>query len=151
MSQDLLTALANETNAIVAFGTLLDEEQQALVYGKLDTMPELTDRKTQAVAKLAELGRERDACLRAMGYDTTEAGVAAVTAVNAQVSAAWKSLMVAAADAKRTNETNGMLIRTRLTFTQQALTVLYGPNQTSLLYGPDGRTSQRTSGASVTA
>ncbi|GAB3630447.1 Flagella synthesis protein FlgN [Pandoraea terrae] len=151
MTQSLLTALAAETAAIVAFGALLAEEQQALVSGALDALPELTERKTQAVAKLAELGRERDAGLQALGYDTMQPDVAAMQAADAQLARAWQALLAAAADAKHANETNGVLIRTRLTYTQQALNVLYGPAESAPLYGPDGRTAPRSSGGSVTA
>jgi flagella synthesis protein FlgN len=147
----LLNALSVETNAIGAFAALLGEEQQALVSGTLDTLPELTERKTRAVAELASLGRERDARLEALGYAPDETGATAAAAADARVDAAWKALLAAAAEAKRANDTNGVLIRTRLTYTQQALSVLYGPQQSAPLYGPDGRTAPRSSGGSVTA
>ncbi|WP_353192868.1 flagellar protein FlgN [Pandoraea pnomenusa] len=147
----LLNALSAETNAIGAFATLLGEEQQALVNGTLDALPELTERKTRAVAELATLGRERDAQLEALGYAPDETGATAAAAADTRIDAAWKALLAAATQAKRANETNGVLIRTRLTYTQQALNVLYGPQQNAPLYGPDGRTAPRSSGGSVTA
>ncbi|WP_287497106.1 flagellar protein FlgN [Pandoraea sp. CB10b_02] len=147
----LLNALVTETAAIGAFTTLLDEEQQALVNGTLDALPELTERKTRAVAELSALGRERDAHLQALGYTPDEAGATAAAAADTRIDGAWKTLLAAAAEAKRANDTNGVLIRTRLTYTQQALNVLYGPEQNAPLYGPDGRTTPRSSGGSVTA
>ncbi|VVD62578.1 Flagella synthesis protein FlgN [Pandoraea iniqua] len=150
-TEALLTALTTETNAINAFSTLLGEEQQALVSGTLDALPELTERKTRAVADLATLGRERDAQLQVLGYSPDEAGATAAAASEPRLGAAWQALLSAAAEAKRANETNGVLIRTRLTYTQQALNVLYGPEQNAPLYGPDGRTTPRSSGGSVTA
>lgn len=152
MSTDaLLSALSAETTAIRGFSALLGEEQQALVSGTLDALPELTERKTRAVAELATLGRERDAQLEALGYSPDEAGATAAAAADARIGTAWKTLLAAALDAKRANDTNGVLINTRLTYTQQALTVLYGPEQNAPLYGPDGRTAPRSSGGSVTA
>ena len=147
----LLNALSAETTAIGAFSALLGEEQQALVSGTLDALPELTERKTRAVAELATLGRERDAQLEALGYSPDEAGVAAAAAADARIESAWQALLAAALDAKRANDTNGVLIHTRLTYTQQALNVLYGPEKNAPLYGPDGRTTPRSSGGSVTA
>ncbi|AJC20433.1 flagella synthesis protein FlgN [Pandoraea pulmonicola] len=147
----LLNALVTETAAIGAFSALLDEEQQALVNGTLDALPELTERKTRAVAELTTLGRERDAQFEALGHTPDEAGVAAAAAADTRIDGAWKALLAAAAQAKRANDTNGVLIRTRLTYTQQALNVLYGPEQNAPLYGPDGRTTPRSSGGSVTA
>lgn len=147
----LLNALSAETTAIGAFSALLGEEQQALVSGTLDVLPELTERKTRAVADLATLGRERDAQLEALGYSPDEAGATAAAATDARIDTAWKALLAAALDAKRANDTNGVLINTRLTYTQQALNVLYGPEKNAPLYGPDGRTTPRSSGGSVTA
>lgn len=147
----LLNALVMETAAIGAFSALLDEEQQALVNGTLDALPELTERKTRAVTELSALGRERDAQLEALGHTPDEAGMSAAAAADARIDSARKSLLAAAAQAKRANDTNGVLIRTRLTYTQQALNVLYGPEQNAPLYGPDGRTTPRSSGGSVTA
>lgn len=150
-TEALLNALTAETNAIRAFTALLDEEQQALVSGTLDALPELTERKTRAVSDLAALGRERDSQLQALGFTPDEAGATAAAASDANLGAAWQALLAAAAEAKRANDTNGVLIRTRLTYTQQALNVLYGPEQNAPLYGPDGRTTPRSSGGSVTA
>ena len=147
----LLKTLAAETTAIRAFSALLHEEQQALVNGTLDALPELTERKTHAVTELAALGRERDARLEALGYRPDESGATAAAAADTGIDAAWKALLDAAIEAKRANETNGVLIRTRLTYTQQALNVLYGPQQNAPLYGPDGRTAPRSSGGSITA
>lgn len=149
--QALLTALTDEAAAIRAFSSLLEQEQQALVSGTLEALPELTDRKTHAVADLSRLGRERDANLQSLGYTPDEAGARAAAAADKQVGDAWQALIDAAQAAKRANETNGVLIRTRLTYTTQALTVLYGPSQSAPLYGPDGRTAPRSSGGSVTA
>ncbi|UVA79459.1 flagella synthesis protein FlgN [Pandoraea commovens] len=147
----LLNALTAETAAIGTFSTLLGEEQQALVNGTLDALPDLTERKTRAVAELSALGRERDAQLKALGYSPDEAGATAAAAADPKVDTAWKALLAAAAEAKRANDTNGLLINTRLTYTQQALNVLYGPGNNTPLYGPDGRTTPRSSGGSVTA
>lgn len=151
MTAALLSALTAETTAIQAFSALLIEEQQALASGALDTLPELTDRKTRAVAALSVLGRERDAQLQVLGYTPDEAGANAAAGKDQQLGAAWRALLDAAKEAKQANDTNGMLIRTRLSFTQQALNVLYGPSQSAPLYGPDGRTTPRASGGSVTA
>ncbi|VVE70595.1 Flagella synthesis protein FlgN [Pandoraea captiosa] len=150
-TEALLNALSAETTAIGTFSALLGEEQQALVSGTLDALPELTERKGRAVAELSALGRERDAQLQALGFTPDEAGAAAAAATDSRIDTAWKALLAAAGEAKRANDTNGLLINTRLTYTQQALNVLYGPGNNAPLYGPDGRTTPRSSGGSVTA
>ncbi|AKJ69707.1 hypothetical protein PATSB16_41080 [Pandoraea thiooxydans] len=150
MKQDLLTAIANEHATVAVFAAVLDEEQRALVAGSLEPLPALTERKAQLVAELAEHGRCRDRQLNEMGFGAGRAGGEAAAAGDAEIGQAWAELLTLAAAAKRNNDLNGSLIRTRLNYTQRALAALnLGTGEP--LYGPDGRQQAMLGGGSVTA
>ncbi|MDE2289970.1 flagella synthesis protein FlgN [Pandoraea sp.] len=150
MKQDLLSAIANEHAAVAVFAAVLDEEQQALVAGSLEPLPALTERKAQLVAELAGHGRDRDRRLHEMGFGAGRAGGEAAAACDPEIGQAWAELLALAAVAKRNNDINGSLIRTRLNYTQRALAALnVGAGEP--LYGPDGRQQATLGGGSVTA
>lgn len=150
MKQDLLTAIASERATVADFAAVLDEEQRALVAGSLEPLPALTQRKAQLVAALAEHGRQRDRQLHEMGFDAGRAGGEAAAACDAEIGRAWAELLALAATAKRNNDINGSLIRTRLNYTQRALAAL-NAGVGEPLYGPDGRQQATLGGGSVTA
>lgn len=149
MKTGLLTALASERDAVQTFSAILGEEQEALISGVLEALPALTERKASLTEQLAALGQTRDTRLTEMGYPVGRAGGEAAAAADADVARAWQALRDIAAQARQTNETNGLLIRSRLEYSRQALNALRAGNGDPL-YGPDGRPQSAHGGTLAT-
>ncbi len=143
MSRDTPAALAEftsrlhtERDALRAFVTLLETEQQALLNGQIEQLLTLAGDKTQAVHELNKLADARNVGDR--GQKTEDGGQM------------WRDIQQLSAHARELNHTNGELIQSKLRHNQQALTVLHSAARSaSGLYGPDGQPSLPTSGRTL--
>ncbi len=138
MSRDTPAALAEltsrlhaERDALRAFVTLLETEQQALLDGQIEELLTLASSKTRAVHELNKLADTRS-------VETEDRGQM------------WRDIQQLSAHAQQLNRTNGELIQSKLRHNQQALTVLHlAARSASGLYGPDGQTNLPTSGRTL--
>ncbi|MCU6433215.1 flagellar protein FlgN [Undibacterium sp. Jales W-56] len=134
--------LQNELSAMTSLSEILKLEQAALIEGHVNDLNELTKRKGQSIAQVAELEKIRSTHLEEMGFST---GLAGINALLVQVPSAtmiadaWTQLLAASEKAKEINRTNGILINRQLTRNQGALNILQQNNPAGAMYGPNGQ------------
>lgn len=148
---DISSRLHAERDALKAFVTLLETEQQALIGGNTEQLLALADSKVLAAQGLSKLANVRDDELRARGGKAELGGMTAWLQANAANSLPlWHDIQQLAEQAQQLNRTNGVLIQTKLRHNQQALMVLQNAaRNTNGLYGPDGQPSLSASGRTL--
>ena len=136
-----MNSLASEQALISALVDVLEQEQQHLVAADIDSLSEVTPRKTALVNEMGLLAAQRHRLLKAAGYDAEEAGMEAWLAAcgSAEDSAQWEAILAQTREAKELNRLNGMLINRQLGNTQGALQALRPT--TAPVYGPSGHTT----------
>lgn len=151
-SSPLVATLRAEREAFARFLGLLETESAALLRGDLEEIVRLSAAKNAHVESLAALAERRLDQLREDGFTADRIGMTEWLIVNGQrdhdaLSRLWEGLLKDAADAKRLNENNGVLIDARLRFSQSALATLRtAMNFPPSLYGPDGSHEYRAQG-----
>ncbi len=145
---DFISRLNAERDALKAFVTLLEAEQQDLIEGHTEQLLALSESKTQAVHELSKLASARKNDLLAHGAEIKAGGIAAWLQTYAAGSLpVWQELQQLAEQVQYLNRTNGTLIQTKLRHNQQALTVLHNAaNSAHGLYGADGQPHLPSSG-----
>jgi len=147
----IIPKLHAERDALKAFVTLLETEQQALINGDSEPLMALADSKTQAAQALNNIAASRDHELRALGMTPANGDLTAWLKIHAaNALPLWQDIQQLAEQAQQLNRTNGILIQTKLRHNQQALTVLSNAaSRTGALYGPDGQHNIPTSGRTL--
>ncbi len=141
---ELTSRLHTERDALRAFVTLLETEQQALLGGQPEQLLKLAGDKTQAVHELNKLANARNVGTEPSGMETWLQTHAAGSLP------LWREIQQLATHSRQLNHINGELIQSKLRHNQQALTVLHlAARSASGLYGPDGQTNLPTSGRSL--
>lgn len=133
----LLSLLDDECGALQAFVATLDEEQHTLSRSAdVSALPAIVARKSELYARLHALGKARGAWLSANRLHD----MADTVAHSAEVDTRWTNVIALAKTAQRTNETNGRLVRTRMTYNKSALDAIRGAHgKAPAVYGADGR------------
>ena len=144
----LASHLHTERDALRAFVTLLETEQQALLDGQVEQLLTLADSKTQAAHELKKLGNILRNEMLAHGVGTESGGMETWLQTHAAGSLpVWRDIRQLSTHAQQQNHTNGELIKSKLRHNQQALTVLHiAARSASSLYGPDGQPNLPVSG-----
>lgn len=148
---DFTSILHAEHDALKAFVTLLETEQQALLGGNTEPLLKLADDKILATQELSKLASMRGEGLRARGGKIEFGGMTAWLRANAANSLPiWHDILQLAEQAQQLNSTNGVLIQAKLRYNQQALMALQNAaHSASGLYGPDGQHNLPTSGRTL--
>ena len=133
----LLSLLDDECGTLQAFVVALDEEQHTLSRSAdVSALPAIVARKSELYGRLHALGKARGAWLSANRLDD----MADTMGRSAEVDTRWASVVALAKTARRTNETNGRLVRTRMTYNKSALDAIRGAHgKAPAVYGADGR------------
>ena len=142
MRDALLATVTEEHATLEAFASLLMYEEKALAaVSPLETLPGIVEKKTDLTDKLASLEKTRDAQLLAMGLPAGWKGMELAIADDARLAKQWKLLQAVVERARRANATNGLMIRVRMNYNQNALSILRGAASrgAASVYGPDGR------------
>jgi flagella synthesis protein FlgN len=141
MKDALLATLIEEYSTVEAFASVLTLESSALAaVSPLDKLPPIVEKKTELIGVLARLEAARDAQLAELGFPAGWPGMELAASTDTRVAAQWKLLQKAAGRARRTNTTNGELIRVRMDYNQRALAALQvNVPRKAGFYGPDGR------------
>ncbi len=142
--------LQAEFGGFQEFHQLLQEEQGALIKGDVDQLLQLADHKAELIERLSGLSAQRSHHMNAAGCKNSAPGIAAyLDAINArsETRERWSKLLDLVREVDQINRSNGILINTRLSHNQQALSVLKNAaNPGANLYGPDGQISSAASG-----
>jgi flagella synthesis protein FlgN len=140
MKDALLATVVDETAAVHAFESLLAYEAKALTAAApLESLPSIIEQKTALTEQIAALERQRDEQLVALGLSAGFGGMEQAVAGDEALTEQWKTLLAAAARARRGNNSNGVLIRTRMDYNRKALAAMRISPAKSGFYGPDGR------------
>lgn len=141
MTHTLLAIVTEELALVDRFTGVLAQEESALVDGTpLAALPALIEEKMVLTAALADCATRRDARLETLGYPAGEGGMAVASRTDPGLAAAWAQLSAAARVARSRNDLNGLLIRTRMDYNQQALNALMqAAAKPPAVYGADGR------------
>jgi flagella synthesis protein FlgN len=139
-ARDLRAALQNEHAAFQAFAGLLQDEQESLLRGETDYLLDGAGKKAEALLQLRQLSARRNELLARQKLAADRKGMEAWLGANPDpaLETLWLDVLQAAEDARRLNETNGIIISARLRHNQQALAVLCNVARSTSLYGPDG-------------
>lgn len=142
---DLTRSIEAEASAFQDFISILQQEQEVLVQGEIDKLLELARLKSEKIVLLSQLADRRNRFLASQGYDLQHGGMEQWLNQHASrdialLGQAWKLLLDRAREAQHLNQTNGVMIETRLQNNQQALSVLQAAANQVSLYGPDGQT-----------
>lgn len=142
MRDELLATVNDEHATIEAFASLLAYEEKALTTPEpLAMLPDIVEKKSELIEKLAQLERARDTQLSALGFVAGKKGMDEAAGGDARLAGRWQLLQQAAERARRANANNGMLIRIRMDYNERALAVLRSAPAPAGFYGPDGRVS----------
>lgn len=141
--QFFVDSLREERESFGRFLSVLQAESAALLRGDVDELLRLAQEKSARVEALHALADARRSFLAAEGFATDRVGMSEWLIVNGgadhgALSALWNGLLEDAETARSLNNTNGVLIESRLRFNQAALSALRGAMQQATLYGPDG-------------
>ena len=133
----MLVHLLSEKSCVEEFLALLDQEADAMKNGRFAELPQLTERKTGLLDRMAALDQARESAQVARGFEPGRAGADAAAAADGEASlAAWTALVELAQQARADNRRNGSMVYSQLDFTQNALHYLQASAQP--FYGPDG-------------
>lgn len=145
MKDALLATLVEEHSAVEAFASILTLETKALTaLSPLELLPPIVEKKTELIGLLANLESTRDKLLAEMGFPGGWSGMELAASTDARLAGQWSLLQKAAERARRSNTSNGELIRVRMDYNQRALTALQVTvPQKAGFYGPDGRIPAR--------
>lgn len=141
------TTLHDEQQLMSSMLTLLKHEQTSLVDAHADGVAQVTQQKSDVVAQLTELARQRHAALAGAAFDAGEAGMEPWLEAHGSASdrATWARLLEDTRSAKELNRVNGMLVARQLAHNQTVLNAMRTPAATSGgeagLYGPGGQTA----------
>lgn len=139
---DLALCLEAESGAFLDFVRLLQTEQEVLIQGEVDKLIELARLKSEKVVQLSQFAERRSRFLASQGLEPSggmEQWLSRHGADNPRLGENWKRLLERAKEAQHLNQTNGLMIETRLQHNQQALAVLQAAANQVSLYGPDGQ------------
>src|SRR5687767_12691025 len=133
----MLVHLLAEKSCVEEFLALLDQEADAMKNGRFAELPQLTERKTGLLDRMAALDQARESAQVARGFEPRRTGADAAAAADGEASlAAWTALVELAEQARADNRRNGSMVYSQLDFTQNALHYLQASAQP--FYGPDG-------------
>lgn len=143
---ELAHSLNAELDAFRDFVRLLQTEQESLVQGEIDNLIEFARLKSEKVILLSQLANRRNRFLATQGFDPEQGGMEKWLrnehkGQDTALLASWKALLAEAKEAQHLNQTNAVMVETRLRNNQQALAALQAAAaQGGNTYGPDGQT-----------
>ncbi len=141
-SDNFKSHFQTERDALKAFVSLLESEQESLLGGDTDKLVPLVESKTKAVHELNTLAASRRNGLLSHGVPVeASSGITDWLQSNAVSSVPlWREIQQLAEQAQHLNRSNGLLIQNRLRHNQQMLSALFtAANSANNLYGPDGQ------------
>lgn len=146
----LVSLVAAEGEALRQCVSVLNEEQEALMRGKIDDLPGIEARKLALLDTAAARTAAREAELARRKVPATREGMQFLLAGQPRLKSAWDESLNWAKQARDLNRVSGFLIDARLGDNRQALSLLFQPASGSLsTYGRDGHLQHRSSGRAL--
>jgi flagella synthesis protein FlgN len=135
--------LQAEQEALGTFIGLLQTEQEILVQGDADGLAALAPQKATQIDLLTLLGEQRKRHLAAQNLSDSADGMLTWLNRNQGFAAAvrkiWRELLARAEKAQQINQSNGLLIDSRLEHNRLKLAVLHSAAASDGVYRPDGQ------------
>jgi flagellar biosynthesis protein FlgN len=145
--------LQDEQAALIAFTGLLQAEQDALVQGDTDRLAQLAADKAAKIELLSHLGELRSRHLAAQNLSGNAEGMLSWLNRNPGFATAvgkiWRELLAQAETARQINQSNGLLIESRLQQNRLKLAVLQTAAGTDGVYRSDGQLRPLRGGRSL--
>jgi flagella synthesis protein FlgN len=138
---DASELLCKERDALEALVCLLRDEQALLVGAAVDDLSDVTAKKADVVTRMIQLANSRHCSLAVEGFSPDEVGMHAWLDKHKSPSLLqlWTETLLLAQTAKELNRLNGVLIATRLSRTQQSLSLLRAQPIPGMIYDADGQ------------
>jgi len=134
--------LQAEHDALAAFLSLLQAEQEILVHGDADRLAQLAPDKARQIEELSRLGHERNRYLEGQGLGANSQGIKTwLETQSITLRRTWRELLRRAQAAQQLNKSNGLLIESRLQQNRMKLSVLQAAASPGGLYRADGQIS----------
>ena len=148
-----VAGLQDEQVALVDFTGLLQAEQDALVQGDTDRLAQLAANKAAKIELLSHLGELRSRHLAAQNLSGNAEGMLSWLNRNPGFATAvgkiWRELLAQAETARQINQSNGLLIESRLQQNRLKLAVLQTAAATDGVYRSDGQLRPLRGGRSL--
>ena len=151
-TSQLIANLKAEIENFAAFCEILKTELEVLHNNEIDQLLSISKLKSEKVVLLSQLAEVRNRFLAGQNLLPDQNGMEILIKMgnlpdpNGDISRFWGKLIELAKKAQQLNETNGIMIETKLGHNQQALTALQSAANQSTLYGPDGKTHSAGTG-----
>lgn len=142
------SSLPQEKAALARLVDKLRQEQGLLSEAAAEGMTDMISEKASIVAEMTTLAGNRHRVLATLGFVEDETGMQFWmnehgTDADKDI---WADLFELAQDARELNRINGILIGKKLSTNQSALTILQGKSSAGNFYGPDGQSSNKSTG-----
>lgn len=145
--------LQAEHDALGAFVSLLQAEQEILIHGVADRLAEIAPEKSAQIDLLTRLGQQRERYLAgqnlALSAQGVEAWFSGQPAIAVAARKTWREALRRAEMARQLNIDNGLLIESRMRHNRQKLTVLQTAVGSEHLYHRDGQLGPFRSGRQI--
>lgn len=110
----------------------LEAEHAALTGRDIDALHAAMDRKTESLANIEQIDRQRLACVG------TSAAMAQAVADDSSIASRWERIRTLGVDCQKLNEFNGRLINGQRRLVQNTLEIMRVVPKSESTYGPDG-------------
>jgi flagella synthesis protein FlgN len=145
--------LQAEHDALVAFVSLLQAEQEILVHGDPDRLAAIAPEKSAQIDLLTRLGQKRDRYLTEQNLAMSAAGVETWLSRHPAIAVAtrrtWRESLRRAETARQLNLSNGLLIESKMQQNRQKISVLQTAVGSDNVYRPDGHLGPFRSGRAI--
>jgi flagella synthesis protein FlgN len=144
MSKILLSYVLQEIDLIKELVDLLNQEEQAMLKGDFDKLPNLAKNKIITIDKTAKVSLERITKQVTLGFDQGKSGAddAAKEAGNGSVyQDKWLELINLSRTAHNSNTRNGVMIHTHLNYIDKSIRFIKESDQS--LYSSNGASQLR--------
>lgn len=132
--------LERERGATAHLLELLRQEHRALASRDMAELDRIVCKKSQQVAELEALGRDRDTILKTRGLDAGREGIESWLRQRSNSAAIrlWEELQNLLICSRQQNQINGGMVEISRRYTQRALSLLQGQPLEQETYGPTG-------------
>lgn len=141
LRQRFITLLVTETQQLVSFISILEQEREVLKQENVEALIDLAASKATQARQLQQLANSRASVLAQAGLPHNKAGIERLLA--GSYGDIWQQYVALARQARDLNQDNGITATHRLASNHQALAALLAYSEQPMVYGPDGASRTR--------